>query len=312
MYFSHSSYLKIDAIFIENNTLSQLISVFECIVSFDSMKIRKNDIASSMVYLQNSAGKMTTTYAENSDNCMASAFTTAGTYLGSKYFPFEIANTQIIWSNALPVLAQPIVQLRGNISLKNVKLSVTSLFETQILRYSAKDMPLLANGSLKAFSNIYITSSLFISCTKASVKHIVKVGNFRCIPCARGTYTLQNESLNTSLSFQSKNVILHENTNITCLNCPVGANCTESIKSKSNFYGYEKKNQKLKFLSCPSGFRCTGSQCTTIKSCNKNRIGTLRGRSIDGYVKAFYQLTVFPYILARILQNFGSCIVFLH
>ena len=80
---------------------------------------------------------------------------------------------------------------------------------------------------------------------------------------------------------------MRENTNITCVDCPVGANCTASIKSKSNFYGYETKNQKLKFLPCPSGFCCTGSQCTTINSCNKNRIGTLCERYIDGYVESF-------------------------
>ena len=128
MFFAHSSYLEIYVILIENNTFSQLISAFECIVSFDSMKIRKNDVTSSMVYLKNSAGKMTTTYIDNWDNLMASAFITTGTYFGNKYCPFEIANTQIIWSNALQVSARPIVQLSGNISLKNVKLSVTSQF----------------------------------------------------------------------------------------------------------------------------------------------------------------------------------------
>ena len=285
MFFAHSSYLEIDAIFIESNTFSQLISAFECNVSFNSMKIRKNDVTISMVYLQNSAGKMNTTYIENSDNFMASAFTTTSTYLGKKYIPFEIANTQIIWSYALPVSSRPIIQLGGNISLTNVNLSITSLFETEILRYCTKDVPLLVNGRLKTFSSIYIVSSLFMSCTKARVEHIV--GTFRCIPCARGTYTLESESLYTSLSFQSKNVTFGKNTNITCVDCPAGANCTESIKSKSNFYGYETKDKKLKFLTCPRGFCCTGSQCTTIKSCNKNRIGTLCGRCIDGYMESF-------------------------
>ena len=243
MFYAYSSYLEINAIFVENNTFSKLILAFECNVNFHSMKIRKNDITSSIVYLQNSAGKMTTTYIDNWDNFMASAFTTTDTYLGNRYFPFEIANTQIVWSNALPVSARPIIQLSGNVSLANVNLSVTSLFETEILRYSTKDVPLLVNGLVLNFPNIYIISSLFISCIKASLKHIAKAGTFRCIPCARCTYTLENESLNTSLTFQSKNVTLRENANITCVDCPVGANCTATIKSKTNFYGYETKNQ---------------------------------------------------------------------
>ena len=287
MFLAHSSYFGIDAIFIENNTLSQLISASECNVSFDSMKIRKNNITSSMINVENSAGRMTTTYIENFDNFMASAFTTTCTYLGNKYFPFEIANTEVIWSHSLPVSAQPIIQFNGKVSLTNVKLLITSLFDTEILRYSTKDMLRLVNGYHKPFSNIYIISSLFISCTKASVKNIVKADTFRCIPCAQGTYTLQNESLNTSLSFQSKSATLRENTNFTCLDCPVGANCTVSIKSKSNFYGYETKGQKLKFLPCPRGFCCTGNQCNTVTSCNKNRFGTLCARCIESYMESF-------------------------
>ena len=287
MFVARSSYLEIDTIFIENNTLSELISAFECNVSFDSMKIKKNGVTSSIVHVQNSAGRVANTYIESYNNIMISAFMITCTYLGNKCFPFEIANTEIRWEHALPVSALPIIYLSGNVSLVNVKLLVTSVFDTEILRYSIKDLPLSVNENPKIFSNINIISSLLIRCTKARVKHIVKTGTFHCIPCARGTYTLENESLNTSLSFQSKNVILREDTNFTCLDCPVGAICAASIKSRSNFYGYETNDQKLKFLPCPKGFCCTGSQCNDIQSCNKNRIGTLCGRCIESYVESF-------------------------
>lgn len=39
MFYAYSSYLGINAIFVENNTFSKLISAFECNVNFDSMKI---------------------------------------------------------------------------------------------------------------------------------------------------------------------------------------------------------------------------------------------------------------------------------
>ena len=67
------------------------------------------------------------------------------------------------------------------------------------------------------------------------------------MPCAWGTYTLNNESLNINTSLNFKNISKSEKTNFNCLNCPVGANCTASIKSKSNFYGYKTKEQELKF-----------------------------------------------------------------
>ena len=216
-------------------------------------------------------------------------------------FLFEIISTEIIWTNEVPVSAKPIIQLSGNVSLSNVKLLVTSSFETEILKYSTKDMTVFVNDDLKNFPNIYIISSLFIGCTKASVKHITRAGIFRCIPCARGTYALNNESLNTSLSFQ--NITKNEKTNFTCLDCPVGANCTASIKSKSNFYGYKTKEQELKFLPCPRGFCCTGNQCNKINSCNKKRTGTLCGRCIESYVESFLSTDCIP---MHSCQNFTT------
>ena len=284
MFFAHSSDLEIDTIFIKNNTFSQLIKVVECIISIESVKIRGSNVRNGVIYVENSAGRMANTYIQNSDYFLTSAITTTWTYLRNKYFPFEITNTKIQWKNEV-VSAKPIIQLSGNVSLSNVKLLVTSLFETEILKYSTKNITVFVNREPRTFPNIYIISSLFIGCSKASVTHIKRAGSFRCIPCARDTYTLNNESLNTSLSFQS--ISKYEKRNFTCIDCPVGANCKGFIKSKSNFYGYKTKEQKLKFLLCPRGFCCTGGQCNTINSCNKKRTGTLCGRCIESYVESF-------------------------
>ena len=87
---------------------------------------------------------------------MSSAITTTWTYLRNKYFPFEITNTEIQWKNEVPVSAKPIIQLSGNVSLSNVKLLFTSLFETEILKYSTKNITLFVNRELRTFPNIYI------------------------------------------------------------------------------------------------------------------------------------------------------------
>ena len=88
-----------------------------------------------MIYVENSAGRMANMYIENSDNFLASAFIITCTYLGNRYFPFEITSTEIIWKYKVPVLARPIIQLSGNVSLSNVKLLITSLLEREILQY---------------------------------------------------------------------------------------------------------------------------------------------------------------------------------
>lgn len=94
--------------------------------------------------------------------------------------------------------AQPTIQLSGNTSLSNIKVLPTSPFEVEILQYSTKEIKRSVNRFPETFPNIYNISSLFIACMKATVKHIPEVGSFQCIPCQHGTYTLNNESLNTS------------------------------------------------------------------------------------------------------------------
>lgn len=157
-----------------------------------------------------------------------------------------------------------------------------------MLRYATEGVIIANKGKVpEIFSNVYKISSLFIGCTKANIKHIIKLGTWQCIPCARGTYTLKNGLLKTSTHFQSEKVIAYENASFNCFDCPVRGNCTASIKSKSNFYGYKTKQRKVKFLPCPAGFCCTGNQCHIITSCNKKRIGTLCGRCINSHTESF-------------------------
>ena len=288
MFLAHSSYLKIDTIFIKNNTFSLLLRVVKCNVSFESMKIRENNITRGIIRVENSAGRMANTYIENSrNNVLASAFTIKCTNLENGYYPFEITSTEIVWQNERPVSARPIIQVCGNVSVSNVKILANSLFETEVLQYSIQTVMLSVKEHLNIFRNTFIISSLFIGCTKANVKHFRKAGSLRCIPCARGTYTLTDGSLNASLRFLSQKITKYEYASFACLDCPVGANCTASIKSKSNFYGYKTTEQKLNFLPCPKGFCCTANKCNTINSCNKNRVGTLCGRCIRDHVESF-------------------------
>ena len=89
MFHAFLSSLEIDTIFIKNNTFSQLIRVLECNVSFDSMKIRENNVTNDMINVEHSAGRMANTFIENTDNFLTSAFTNTWTYSGNRYFPLK-------------------------------------------------------------------------------------------------------------------------------------------------------------------------------------------------------------------------------
>ena len=160
---------------------------------------------------------------------------------------------------------------------------------------------------LQILTNVTNISSLFIGCVKANV-HLTTLGvigmcTWRYVPCARGTYSINNGFLKISTNFENNKTIVLENKNFNCLDCPVGANCNVSIKSKSNFYGYKTKEGKLRLLTCLNGFCCTGNQCNNVRSGNKKRVDTLCGRCIEGYMESFLSTNC---ILIRSCQTFAK------
>ena len=298
-----ASYLGLDTILVESNTFSRLIFLSNCRTSLDSIQIRENKVRNDIIYVANTSGKMTNSHIENSGNLMTSAVSITCTNLCSKDFSFEITNFKIKWSYQLLHSVRPVIQLHEKVILLNVKLFVTSITKIEVLRYSFQDVILPKKAGLQIVTNVYNISSLFIGCVEANVKHFATLGMWQCVPCARGTYTINNGSLKISTNFESNKIIVLENANCSCSDCPVGANCTISIKSKSNFYGYKTKEEKLEFLPCPKGFCCTGSQCSTVRSCNKKRVGTLCGRCIEGYMESFLSTNC---VLIRSCQSFAK------
>ena len=99
IFFAHSSYLGIHTTRIESKTFSQFIWVVECKVSFESMRIRKNNVADGMIYIENTDGKMANTCKENCDSFMTSAFTITYTYLGISItlLKLQISNYMESW-----------------------------------------------------------------------------------------------------------------------------------------------------------------------------------------------------------------------
>ena len=137
------------------------------------------------------------------------------------------------------------------------------------------------------------------------MKHIATRDNIRCTPCVQDTYTLLTGSLNiSSKSLGNKRYkLLKESKNFTCDHCPAGSNCTEHIKSKSNFYGYITKQQKVKFVPCPLNFCCSADQCKTIASCNKGRSSILCGKCSKNSTESFLSTNC---ISVNLCKNFGT------
>ena len=305
VFYVHSANFVMHTISVENNTVTEYFiwASFSSNVSLDLLRIKENRFRNGIIHIQNCASRLANTYIENYDRFSVSAISVISRYEGHKYFPFELKNNTIIWYYELSLSKRPIIELTGRIITSNVIISVSSITDIEVLRYSTKDV-IVDRPYYKVFSNVYEISALFISCRRANVKHIATFDTVRCIPCARDTYTLHNGSLNISSRHlaDKKHRFQKEGTNLTCYNCPVGANCTEHIKSKSNFYGYITQQQKVKFLPCPLNFCCTTDQCKTITSCNKGRSGTLCGRCSGNNTESFLSTNCIP---VNWCQNIG-------
>ena len=286
----HGSSLRTDTILLHSNTLVEylMFAISSDNISLDLMRISDNTFKSGIIHIKNCTGRLADTYIENYDHFSVSAITVTCAYDGQNCFPFEFTDNSIVWNNKLLFSVRPIIELTGTIIISNVNVSVASITEIEVLRYSTKDVIMQIPG-YKKYSNVYKISSLFITCTKANVKHMTTFDTIKCTPCAQDTYTLNNGSIKISSRSlkKKKHEFQNESTHFTCSGCPVGGNCTEYIKSKSNFYGYRTRQQKIKFVSCPWNFCCTADLCKAIDSCNKRRTGTLCGRCSKNNTESF-------------------------
>ena len=104
-----------------------------------------------------------------------------------------------------------------------------------------------------------------------------------CKACQRTKYSLQNGYVNIKQRLGS--TLQYTKTSVHCYNCKYGAVCKlGKIRSKSNYHGYhiDDEKEQVQFVSCPVGYCCTGRECTSYRSCRKNREGLLCGKCKPG------------------------------
>ena len=72
--------------------------------------------------------------------------------------------------------------------------------------------------------------------------------------------------------------------------CPLGANCTGSIKALANYWGYRNlKDDFVTMIRCPDGYCCKGNNThDQINSCNTNRTGNICGQCKKGFSEALF------------------------
>ncbi|KAL9969738.1 hypothetical protein ACROYT_G021993 [Oculina patagonica] len=163
---------------------------------------------------------------------------------------------------------------------------------------TANPLLLVSDGRMIDFGNDHLTE---FNCPVGSEMEIIRftenlttqVNNkpckikittleFSCSPCERNSYSLQRgRALGSQLD-----------AGFQCLPCPFGANCSQNILAKRNFWGFQeqKKPPTLRFTMCPVGY-CSPPQekdFPKYNGCQGNRSNELCGHCSDGYTETLY------------------------
>ena len=109
-----------------------------------------------------------------------------------------------------------------------------------------------------------------------------------CSACAGNSYSLQR-----GRAFGSQVA-----SGFQCLPCPFGANCSQSILAKPNFWGFKETSNplKLKFTMCPLGY-CrppNKTDFTEYNGCEGYRSGELCGQCNESYTETLYSTNCRP------------------
>ena len=103
-----------------------------------------------------------------------------------------------------------------------------------------------------------------------------------CFACQKNSYSLQ----------RGRALGLQVVPGFRCLVCPFGANCSQNIIAKPNFWGYKEKLSPptLKFTMCPLGYCCPPlhKEFPEYNGCLGNRSGELCGQCSDTYSETLY------------------------
>ena len=111
---------------------------------------------------------------------------------------------------------------------------------------------------------------------------------FSCLVCPGNSYSLQRgHVIGSELAPGFK-----------CLPCPFGANCSQNILAKPNFWGFNNtvNPPTLKFTMCPVGY-CRPPETTDFpeyNGCQGNRSGELCGECNESYTETLYSTNCRP------------------
>ena len=263
-------------------------------VTFEETMFQRNTgLLGGAVYLQNDGATFKNCYAV--DNFAAAQ----GGFL---YADYGVKNVVIQDS----VLNQTITELkRLKFSYKDASfIRGLSLEALKIFNTTMEATPYDSNGVLLLVTNVTVKdfgkdNSTSLKCPTGSKMEVLNYSlgssknspsswRFSCSACGGNSYSLQRGRTTGS----------HVVPGFQCLPCPFGANCSQNIIAKPDFWGFKERitPPTLKFTMCPVGY-CSPPNKTDFpkyNGCQGYRSGKLCGHCSDVYSETIYSATCRP------------------
>ena len=255
-------------------------------VTFEETMFQRNTgLLGGAVYLQNGGATFKNCYAVDNFAAAQGGFLYADDGVKNVVIQDSVLNQTITELKRLKFSYKDASFIRG------LRLETLKIFNTTM-----KSTPYDSNGVLLLVTNVtdmYFgeDNSTSLKCPTGSKMEVLSYSSFwrfSCSACGDNSYSLQRGRTTGS----------HVVPGFQCLPCPFGANCSQNIIAKPDFWGFKERitPPTLKFTMCPVGY-CSPPNKTDFpryNSCQGNRSGKLCGQCSDVYSETIYSATCRP------------------
>ena len=161
---------------------------------------------------------------------------------------------------------------------------------------NATSMPIASSVAVVSSEQLYLENFEIFCPQGLAVVNVSSIGEeqFSCEEqCPTDAYTFQAGSAvingNKHSQYSPYN-ITSSRSQVNCKVCPLGANCTGSIKALPHYWGYkDSQNDSVTIIRCPDEYCCDGNDtCDGINSCNARRTGNICGKCQKGLSEALF------------------------
>ena len=255
-------------------------------VTFEETMFQRNtDLFGGAVYLQNGGATFKNCYAVDNFAAAQGGFLYADDGVKNVIIQDSVLNQTITELKRLKFSYKDASFIRG-LRLETLKIFNTTMEAT----------PYDSNGVLLLVTNVtdmYFgkDNSTSLKCPTGSKMELLSYSSFwrfSCSACGDNSYSLQRGRTTGSYVVPG----------FQCLPCPFGANCSQNIIAKPDFWGFKEliTPPTLKFTMCPIGY-CSPPNKTDFpkyNGCQGNRSGKLCGQCSDVYSETIYSATCRP------------------